>query len=196
MRPVAILAVFVAGCSAPPPANFAKDFEAAVETLRGSAAYSLRYEIREGDRVVRGVGERFRGDVLKVKRDGVRFLRIGGKTWSVGEGSTQWTEASDVLRWQEDPAEVLERLRGAAPVWVGRETVGEFECAVVQAPMGGATATVWFHREGVERIAIPSASWTVTGARSSLRLMADDEPAPWSDEMKSAAVKAVEEKKQ
>jgi hypothetical protein len=188
---------FLGACSSPPPAGFAKDFEAAVENLRSSAAYSLRYEIRDGDRVVRGVGERFRGDVLKVKRDGVRFLRIGGKTWSLPEGGGTWDVESraEIVTWMEDPAEVVGRLRGAAPVWVGRETVGEFECAVVQAPMGAVTATVWYHREGVERIAIPSATWTVTGARSSLRLMADDEPAPWSDEMKSAAVKAVEEKK-
>ncbi len=208
-----VIVVFLAGCApapapaAPPPAGFEKEFAAAVETVRSSAAYSVWYEIRDGAHTVKGRTQRFRGDVLKILREveGAvsRHLEVGDRQWWIPVGASAWGTAPSSLRGTlEDPETVLKPLGAAAPRWLRHETIGEFECRVVELevelpPNRKAVARAWYHRESLERIEIEAVHLRMTmqvgGVRSSLRLMADDEPAPWSNEMKAAASKAVKE---
>ena len=214
MRRAALLFLVLAGCApAPvppsPPAGFEKEFAAAVETVRSSAAYSAWYEIREGSHLVKGRTQRFRGDVLKILREvgGAmsRHLEVGDRQWWIPEGGTAWGTAPSSLRGTlEDPETVLKPLAAAGPRWLRQETIGEYDCRVVELEVElpanrKAVALAWYHRDGLEKVELEAPQFRMTmqigGVRPSLRLMAEDEPAPWSDEMKAAASKAVQEKK-
>ncbi len=215
MKRVAIV-VLLTGCApapapAPPspPAGFEKEFAAAVETVRSSAAYSVWYEIHDGVHTVKGRTQRFRGDVLKILREvkgaSSRHLEVGDRHWWIPDGGSAWGTAPSSLRGTlEDPESVLKPLGAAVPRWVRQETIGEYDCRVVELDVElpsnrKSVARAWYHREGLEKIEIEAPRLRMTmqigGVRSSLRLMAEDEPAPWSDDMKAAASKAVEEKK-
>ena len=197
MKCVLGLGVLLAGCTAQPPAP-ADPFDApralgdAVDALRGAAGYTVSFRIGAST----GRAEWFRGGVLKLSSNEKRVLRVGAKAWIMENEA--WREAPGEAAGLHHPDGTLLAIRSAAggARRVARERAGEAWLDVVELvvdslnPAGRVRA--WIDGATLRRWQVAGrAEYAVESVRPVMKLMFDDVPAPWSEEMKKEAAKAL-----
>jgi hypothetical protein len=194
MMSVLGVVLFAGGCAteAADPFDAPRALGEAVDALRGAAGYTVSFRVGEST----GRAEWFRGGVLKLASSDKRVLRVGAKAWiAVPEG---WREAPGEAAGLEHPDELLLAIRLAAggSRRVARERAGEAEVDVVELAVDSlnpaATVRAWIDGGTLRRWQVAGrAEYAVESVRPVMKLMFDDVPAPWSEEMKKEAAKAV-----